>query len=885
MSKLAERIGIVVLSSGSLFGQVGTEAFQVPDGLEVTVWASSPQLFNPTNFDIDQEGRIWACEGVRYRRHADRKPEGDRVVVLQDTNGDGKADSSHTFVEEEALIAPLGIGVFDNKVFVSQPPHLIVYTDVNRNLVFDEGVDERVELLTGFNARNHDHSLHSVSGGPDGKLYFNVGNCGAIFEDGDGREFVIGGDYKGGGGEWFVDHVKRGGEKSADGHVWTAGATFRMDEDGRNLEVVGHGYRNSYEQTSTSYGDLFQNDNDDPPACRVSYILEYGCAGYFTRDGRRRYKSEKRKGQEHWRSHWRQDDPGTMDAGDVYGGGSPTGVAFYENGALGDHFKGTLLACEPGRNVIFGYQPEPKGGTFLLERSDFLTTNREREFAGSDFTKRRVKKQEEMEEHLLFRPSDVAVGVDGALYVADWYDARVGGHAALDEASSGTIYRIAPKGFKPVVPKVDFTTVEGALAALKSPAVNVRYSGFHALKGMGEEALSQVKKLIEDENQFLAARGIWLLPHLGEEGRELCKEIATKGGESQRRIAAYRALRRAGVDVLPLAKEIAQDESEGLRREVALSLRDRNIEETKGVFLELAKRVDVEDKNALEAVGLGAAGQEEALWKFLNREMVSADAMSWDQRFVRLTWRLWPRAAVNDLKARANAKALSAEERVFAVESLAFIDDSEAAGAMLDLAADSLVKKEALAWLQMRAEGDWQEFGVAQKMVERKLTNPKQAEIVEVIVPPTLKNPSYGVKEVLALEGDAEKGKTTALRCIVCHQLDGVGPSYGPNLKGWGKGQLVEVIVRSLVEPSADIAHGFDGTTIRLKNGKWVDGLVLGGENPVRVISTGGVEQKIPKNQIKVRRKMDRSLMLSAEQLGMTAQDVADVAAYLKVYE
>ena len=107
-----------------------------------------------------------------------------------------------------------------------------------------------------------------------------------------------------------------------------------MNPDGTDCEIVGQGYRNSYEQSLDSFGNAFQNDNDDPPACRVSYILEYGSAGYFTRDAKQIYRSVKRPGQDHGRAHWRQDDPGTMDVGHIYGGGSPTGVTIYENGAL-----------------------------------------------------------------------------------------------------------------------------------------------------------------------------------------------------------------------------------------------------------------------------------------------------------------------------------------------------------------------------------------------------------------------------------------------------------------------------------------------------------------------------------------------------------------------
>ena len=105
---------------------VPLDIFTVPDDLEVTLWAQSPQLRNPTNIDVDAAGRIWVAEGVNYRYHKDRDPKGDRIVVLEDTDGDGRADRSTTFVQEPALVAPLGIAVIGNKVIVSNAPDLIV---------------------------------------------------------------------------------------------------------------------------------------------------------------------------------------------------------------------------------------------------------------------------------------------------------------------------------------------------------------------------------------------------------------------------------------------------------------------------------------------------------------------------------------------------------------------------------------------------------------------------------------------------------------------------------------------------------------------------------------------------------------------------------------
>jgi putative membrane-bound dehydrogenase-like protein len=98
--------------------------FRISDPeLAVTLWAETPLLFNPTNMDVDAMGRIWVTEGVNYRRSQTRK-EGDRVVVLEDTDFDGVADKSTVFIQDPELVAPMGIGVIDNVIFISQTPHI-----------------------------------------------------------------------------------------------------------------------------------------------------------------------------------------------------------------------------------------------------------------------------------------------------------------------------------------------------------------------------------------------------------------------------------------------------------------------------------------------------------------------------------------------------------------------------------------------------------------------------------------------------------------------------------------------------------------------------------------------------------------------------------------
>ena len=866
------------------------DSFVLPEGLEITPWATSPALFNPTNIDIDHLGRVWVAEGVNYRTKAGRQPGGDRIVILEDSDGDGKADSSKVFWQDPELISPLGIAVFDNVVIVSQPPNLLKLTDVNRDLKFDPASgDTREVLLTGFNGRNHDHSLHSLTAGPDGKWYFNQGNTCGVFTDKSGKTFRIGGGYyKSGGGEWPVDTMAISGQKSDDGFVYVGGFTVRMNPDATHAEVIGYGYRNSYEQTITSRGYVFQNDNDDPPACRTTHVLEHGNAGFFSKDGKRLWDADRRPGQDIPVAEWRQEDPGTMPAGDVYGGGSPTGVAYYENGALGGKFIGTLLSCEPGRNVIFGYQPAKEGAGFKLDRTDFVTTNAEKIFDGADFTGG-VKKQQTMAAEAKlkynFRPSDVCVGPDGALYVADWTDPRVGGHDTQDEAASGIIYRIAPKGFKPSVPKIDLGTVDGAVLALESPAVNVRSLGYQKLKSTGPAAYDAVTKVLDDSNPYIASRAIWLLPYLGEKGRAKLDTLIASG-DAATRLTAFRAIRRTDgkIDDLPYALKLSNDPAPELRAEAAQAVRHRSFDEARDVLVNVAIQYDGKDRSYLESLGIGAGHNTEALWKAIGQKMKPGTPAEWSDIFARLTWRLMPEAAVASLKTRVLATSLNEEQRKFAVDSIAFIKSQASAEALMDLAAEgSPVRDQCLWWLENRGDGEWASLNLKPELEKRGLLE-KSVPLVEMTVPAKPDSTKFTVADVMSLQGDAARGKVAAGRCIMCHKIDQAGPDYGPALKGFASRQPPEVVARSIVDPSFDISHGFEGTAINLKDGKWIDGHIIADGDPVVISSTGGIIQRVPKNQIGGRKNMDRSLMLGADQLGMSAQDVADVVEWLKTY-
>ncbi len=140
-------------------------SFQLAPGLEANLFAGEPMIHKPIQMAWDEKGRLWVASSAIYPHIKPGQEQSDKIIVLEDTDRDGKADKSTVFFE--GLIIPTGILPGDGGAYVANSTELLFMKDTNG----DGRADETTVLLSGFGTEDTHHILHGLKRGPDGCLY------------------------------------------------------------------------------------------------------------------------------------------------------------------------------------------------------------------------------------------------------------------------------------------------------------------------------------------------------------------------------------------------------------------------------------------------------------------------------------------------------------------------------------------------------------------------------------------------------------------------------------------------------------------------------------------------------------------------------------------
>src|ERR1043166_5910613 len=405
-------------------GEREIKRFRIPKGFKVELFAAEPMLANPVAFAIDEKGRFFVAETFRLhagvtdirghmswldeelastsveerveimKRHeekriADYTKESDRIRLIWDNDGDGKADHASIFADGFNGIAEgLGAGVLAHhgNIYYANIPNLWVMRDDDK----DGTADSKKSLLYGFGVRVGflGHDLHGLRIGPDGKLYFSIGDRGAHVVNKEQRVLA-------------ANHEE--------------GVVYRCDLDGSNLEIFARGLRNPQELAFDAYGNLWTGDNnsDGGDPARWVYVVEGGDSGW--RVGFQFLNSPNPRGI--WLSEKMcyPQFPGQaaflLPPIALIGNG-PSGLSYYPGAGLPERYVNHFFLCDfrgSSESGVHSFGVRPRGAGFeVTDRHEFVW-------------------------QLL--ATDCDFGYDGCFYISDWVQ-------GWNKTGKGRIYRV-----------------------------------------------------------------------------------------------------------------------------------------------------------------------------------------------------------------------------------------------------------------------------------------------------------------------------------------------------------------------------------------------------------------------------------------------------------
>ena len=358
------------------------------NGFKANVWASEPMMTQPMAFCWDDRGRLWIAENRDYesRGYGFSKAGNSRILILEDTNGDGVADSRKVFLEGIPFPAAIAVG-FDG-LFLGAPPNLLFVPDRNGDDIADtKDIEVR---LTGWGIRDRHETLNSLHWGPDGWLYGCQGFATPSKvrkPDGKGKLYKH--------NDPFPDDILKGEGVDINGGVWR----YHPTKD--KFEVVAHGFSNPWGIDYDAKGQLFIS------ACVIPHMWHVIPGGIYHRQG----------GQ-HFNPYVYNDIKTIADHRHRSAHG---GARIYQSDAFPKQQQGRIFMANIHEHAVLSDVLDRKGSGFVARHGDDFLNANNAQWVGFS----------------------MEIGPDGGMYVLDWHDADICGKEVLN-SETGRIFRIMP---------------------------------------------------------------------------------------------------------------------------------------------------------------------------------------------------------------------------------------------------------------------------------------------------------------------------------------------------------------------------------------------------------------------------------------------------------
>jgi putative heme-binding domain-containing protein len=457
-------------------------AFELPPGFEIQLVAAEPDIQKPMNLAFDARGRLWASGSVEYPFAAPLDREGkDTIKVLDDTDGDGRAERITTFAA--GLNIPIGLYPYKDGVIAFSIPHIYHLRDHDG----DGQADERRILYGPFGFERDTHGLNNAFRRSfDGWLYA----C-----HGFNNETTV---------------------RGADGSSLTmqSGNTYRMRLDGSRVEQFTWGQVNPFGMAFDPLGHIFTADCHSLPL----YLLVRG--GYYPSFGK-----------------------------------PHDGLGFVP--PVMSHSHGSTALCGVAHYDAENFPPEYRGSVFI---GNVMTSRVHRDslsFRGSSITAREEADLVRTKDPW-FRPVDLQVGPDGALYIADFYN-RIIGHYEVPlthpgrDRFRGRIWRLIYTGSHPAsrpaarAPDLAALDLAGLIRALELPGLTLQsLAANEIVDRIGAAAVPAVAAAVRAGGGGAArSHGLWILHRLGALPLDLL-ETAARDPDLRVRVHVQRILAETG---------------------------------------------------------------------------------------------------------------------------------------------------------------------------------------------------------------------------------------------------------------------------------------------------------------------------------------------------